>query len=378
MYNIYMPTNRITKRTKSRRKRMLNTEGALKMKNRVTGPKGPKKRSEQGDADISTFEQLFGIPEGPTKIMLGMLGTPEIKILERVTVGLERSLNYVMDDLVRDDAVFKEFWEKRELDEYYYSLPMYIGVPGDDSRRERILYKIKKINVKPEGPRHRQDVGQLARQIGCLNSIKYKDKEMRIYDFPYPVPTIEEPAELDIEWERAIKARWGGEEDYNQAAYEAADATYTTIEEHIAKKETYKIEDRYMNILYDERGEIIGNEEFRKHIMKEKLSWCYLDEQKRWVREVFFMDHNTTNPIKHVELETMYDMFKGMVMNSYECCDRLCKRVKDSFQGSCSIMGGRRKRTRRRRKKNRKKRTKKKARRKRRRRSSKRRRRRKR
>ena len=112
--------------------------------------------------------------------------------------------------------------------------------------------------------------------------------------------------------------------------------------------------------------------------MKEKLSWCYLDEQKRWVDEVFFMDHNTTNPIKHVELKNMYDNFTDIVEASHECCDRACNKFTKSFKESCSIMGGRRKRTRRRRKKNRKKRTKKKTRRRRRRKSSKRRRRRKR
>lgn len=372
--------DRIRERSNTRKERMDKTDKASMMKDRMTGPASVKDRAKRlvDDDKISPFERVFVVPGPAPDLLHKYLTIGDLTGLEKTSTGLERSLDYVMDDLVRDDQVFKEFWEKRELDKYYYSLPMYISVPGDSSRRERILYKIKKINVKPEGPRHRQDVGQLARQIGCLNSIKYKGKEMRIYDFPYPVPTIEEPAELDNEWKRTIRHRWGGEEHYNHAAYQAADATYTTIVDQIAKGVPHGIEDKYQKYINKETGKFIGQEEFREIIMKEKLSWCYLDEQKRWVREVFFMDHNTTNPIKHVELETMYDMFKGMVMNSYECCDRLCERVKESFQESCPIMGGRRKRTRRRRKKSRKKRTKKKARRKRRRKSSKRRRRRKR
>ncbi len=372
---------RIRERSITRKKRIKKTRDATMMEGRIgkTGPKGPKARyAKLGVHDKSEFEKLFEVVEGPARDLHKYLTTGDAKRLGETSTGLERSLAYVMDDLVRDDQVFKEFWEKHKLDKYYYSLPMYISVPGDSSRRERILYKIKKTLVNLEGPRHRQDVGYLDRQIGCLNTIKYGKKEMRIYDFPYPVPTIDSPAELDDEWKRAIRHRWGGEEYYNQAAYQAADATHATIVDQIANEEAYRIEDRYQKYINKETGKFIGQEEFREIIMKEKLSWCYLDEQKRWVENVFYMDQDTTNPIKHVDLETMYDKFMDKVMGSNECCNRVCNRFTNSFKESCGIQGGRRKRTRRRRKKNRKKRTKKKARRKRRRKSSKRRRRRKR
>ena len=368
-----MPTKRIKERTKSIKKREKKIRDATNMDGRRSGPKTPKQRAALfTSADKkSRPAKLLELVPGPANNIHSYMDTKSLINLGLTSPQMESSLKNAVGDLVRDDLLFKNFWEEQELDKYYYSLPMNINVPGDSSRREKILYKIKKDNVSVfyggDAGRYFHRFGLAASQIGCLNTIKYFDKEMRIYDFPYPVPTIDEPAELDNDWKRAIHYRWGGKAYFNLAAKQSADATYATILGHIDNNNKEQIEERY--IKYFKEGDQVTEEEFGKIIMKEKLSWCYLDEQKRWVKEVFFMDRDTDNPIKHVELTNMYDSFRDMVMDSNECCDRLCKKVKES----CNIMGGRR-----RRKKNRKKRTKKKARRKRRRKSSKRRRRRKR
>ena len=165
--------------------------------------------------------KLLELVPGPANNIHSYMDTKSLINLGLTSPQMESSLKNAVGDLVRDDLLFKNFWEEQELDKYYYSLPMNINVPGDSSRREKILYKIKKDNVSVfyggDAARYFHRFGLAASQIGCLNTIKYFDKEMRIYDFPYPVPTIDEPAELDNDWKRAIHYRWGGKAYFNLA-----------------------------------------------------------------------------------------------------------------------------------------------------------------
>ena len=370
----------IRKRKKSQKKRREKSKERFKLGESGVGPESYKKSKEYTAAASirknkgNIFHQLMTVPEGPGNIIQSLLESPGAFNLSQATVQMEDKLSGIMDDKIKDDVLFKKFWEEKELDKYYYSVPMrVVNVINDQA--EMILYKIRKSHVKPEfyneGARHYQDAGMAERKIGCLNYIHYGGRSVRIYDFPYTVPTVENPVELDEEWKTVLRRRYRNlPRTFQDEVYEEADEIYNKLKEG---EEFWKD----MAIQHIQKfNEGVTQDQFREIIMKEKLSWCYVDEQKKWVRSVFYMKQRG-EPIKHVELKTFYDKFSDAFNASYECCSNACKKIEEGVQG-CGIMGGRRKRTRRRRKKNRKKRTKKKARRRRRRKSSKRRRRRKR
>ena len=122
-----------------------------------------------------------------------------------------------------------------------------------------------------------------------------------------------------------------------------------------------RVPPEYNRFTVDTTGtELLEKTKIAEMMEKDRLNWCYIDEQRAWFNDVFKL-YERQGDI--VELTSLLDDAKNALKG---------------LASSCGIQGGRRKRTRRRRKKNRKKRTKKKARRKRRRKSSKRRRRRKR
>ena len=378
------------RRAKSRRRRTYQDKiescvGPLKFK---MSPEYKLLKEGFGNRD-NPLHEIISVKEGPGYKITTYLDANDLLSLSQITTKTDVALSDSMSEEVEQDVLFKRFWEENKLDEYYYSVPMVYNWPKEATR---VLYKIKKTDVDEgsykEDARHPQHSGAQYRQIGCLNYITFGGKNFRIYDFPYTAPGLEKPVEFklkngreDVTWKNLIRQRYRNRDtswdealtSWDEAIDEDAGVVYEQIMDGIKKKTP--IEQRYCQFF--PIGNEISKQEFKNIYENEILSEYYLDQQKRWVKDVFYMSVRG-EPIKHVELKSATQQVIDMLKGTYECCDRACKRITKSFQESCILQGGRRKRTRRRRKKNRKKRTKKRARRKRRRKSTKRRRRRKR
>ena len=407
MYNIYMtsiaaepeikesPQEKAMKERRGRRR--AKSRGSRSWKGHIESCTGPQVYKDSPQYQLA--QKANENRENPLHKMLTTVG-PGYEItrylnantlldVKLLTSKTEVALSDSMSFDVENDVKFKREWEKNELDDYFYSVPMKTTIDG---KAEWVLYKILKGDEDKgsykERARHVQHGGPQFRQIGCLNWITFGGKIFRIYDFPYKAPGLEEPVEFfnsdgreDREWKNVIRRRYrceGTEWDqaldaWPQAMQEEGGKLWNKIME--GKRNYEQIEQRYLP--YFDEGNEISEEDFVKIYENEILSEYYLHQQKKWMKEVFLGEKMPGNTIKHVELKSTTRQVMDMIKDSYECCSNACEKLKEGVQG-CAIMGGRRKRTRRRRKKNHKKRTKKKARRKRRRKSSKRRRRRKR
>lgn len=340
------------------------------------------------------LHKMVTVQEGPGYDITTFLNPDDLLNLQQTTTKTDDALSDTLGEEVEEGVLFKRFWEKEKLDEYYYSVPMRV-VDVVNDQAGMVLYKILKSDVDAgsydERARMSQDGGARFRQIGCLNWIKFGGRLFRIYDFPYTAPGLEDPVEFklkngaeDLKWKNTIRQRYRSEdtewdqslEAWEQQMREEADAKYKEIMD--GKDDKKPIELRY--IPYFHPNNEVTKEQFKNIYEDEILSDNYLDQQKRWVEGVFLGGMMPGNTVKIVELKSftkkVEEAVNEMLKSTYECCSIACEKLIEGVQG-CSIQGGKRKRTRRRRKKNRKKRTKKKARR-RRRKSSKRRRRRKR
>jgi hypothetical protein len=389
MYNIYMEAR------KKRRRKLIKGRRTWRGKDPCsTGPRrfkdSPEYRlAEKGrENEENPLHKILTVKDGPGVDIISFLPVDDLLNVQQTTTKTDVALSDTMSFDLENDVKFKRDWKTNKLDEYYYSVPMGREVDGQTIM---VLYKIRKTDVDTgsykEGARHAQNAGACFRQIGCLNYIKFGGKNFRIYDFPYTAPVLEpvkfileKSKEEDVTWKNTIRQRyrnpgiaWEQSLDaWEQEISENAHTAYNDIKRQIKNRQP--MENRY--IKYFRSGEEVTEDQFKKIYEDEVLSECYLDQQKKWVREVFLGRKMPGGTITHIELKSNTQKIKDMVAASHECCSDACEKLKDGAEG-CAIMGGRRKRTRRRKKRNRKKRTKKKARR-RRRKSSKRRRRRKR